>query len=148
MSSLISWYGREVERLRSELDRLFDDIFAWSPFGYSFEGGNWIPAIDLSETGKEIVVHAEIPGMDVKDMDISLNGRFITIKGERKQEETDTEENYHRVERRYGTFSRTFELPADVNFNDVKATYKNGVLELRLPKSEEQAIKKINVKAS
>jgi len=86
MSSLIPWREREIERFRGEIDRMFDDFLTRSSFGRPIKGGDWMPAIDLSETGKEIMVHAEVPGTDAKDIDISLNGRVLTIKGERKQE--------------------------------------------------------------
>lgn len=149
MTSLIPWrQRREVDRFRGEIDRLFDEFFAWRPFRRSMEEGDWSPAIDVSETGKEIIVSAEVPGMDAKDIDISLNGRVLTIKGERKQEHEEKEKDYHRIERRYGSFSRSFELPGDVDPNKVKATYKHGVLKLNLPKTEEQSVKKIEVKSS
>ncbi len=104
--------------------------------------------MDVSETGKKIVVNAEIPGMDPKDIDISLNGRVLTIKGERKQEQEEKEKRYHHIERRYGFFSRSFELPADVNANKVTANYKDGVLKLNLPKTKGPSVKKIEVKTS
>ena len=149
MANLIPWRGRrEVDRFRGEIDRMFDDFFTRTPFGRSFEGGDWMPAIDMSETGKEIIVHAEVPGMEAKDIDISLNGRVLTIKGERKQEHEEKDKNYHRIERKYGSFSRSFELPADVDANNVNAAYKNGVLELNLPKTKEQSVKKIEVKTT
>ena len=149
MSTLIPWLGRsEVDRFRGEIDRMFDEFFTRSPFGRSLEEGDWRPAIDVSETGKEIVVHAEIPGMDPKDIDISLNGRILTIKGERKQEEEEKEKSYHRIERKYGFFSRSFELPVDVDANKVKAGYKDGVLKVSLPKTKEHSVKKIEVKTS
>ena len=148
MTGLIPWRGRnEVERFRREIDRLFDDFFTGSPFR-SFERGDWMPAVDMSENKEEIVVHAEIPGMDAKDIDISLNGRVLTMKGERKQEQEEKEKNYHRIERRYGSFTRSFELPADVDGNKVKAAYKDGVLTLNLPKTKEQSVKKIKIKTS
>jgi HSP20 family protein len=149
MAGLIPWRGRsEVDRFRGEIDRLFDDFFVQSPLSRSFERGAWMPAVDISETGKEIVVHAEIPGLDAKDIDISLNGRVLTMKGERKQEQEEKEKNYHRIERRYGSFSRSFELPADVDGNKIKAVYKDGVLTVNLPKAKEQSVKKIEVKTS
>lgn len=148
MAGLIPWRGRsDVDRFRGEIDKLFDDFFTGSPFR-SFERGDWMPAVDVSENEKEIVVHAEIPGMVAEDMDISLNGRVLTMKGERKQEQEEKDKNYHRIERRYGSFSRSFELPADVDGNKVEAKYKNGVLTLNLPKAKEQSVKKIEVKTS
>ena len=148
MSSLTQWHGRrEVDRFRGEIDRLFDDFFIRSPFR-SIERGDWMPAVDMSENEKEIVVHAELPGMDAKDIDISLNGTVLTMKGERKQEQEEKEKNYHRIERRYGSFSRSIELPSDVDGNKVKARYKSGVLTLSLPKTKEQSVKKIEVETS
>ena len=148
MAGLIPWLGRtEVDRFRGEMDRLFDDFFSWSPFR-SLERGDWMPAVDMSEDQKQIVVHAEIPGMDIKDIDISLNGRILTVQGERKQEREEKDKNYHRIGRKYGSFSRSFELPADVDGDKVKAIYKDGVLTLNLPKTKEQTVKKIEVKTA
>ena len=146
MGNLTQWRGlREVDRFRDEIDRLFDNFFTRSPFGRSFESGDWMPPIDMSENEKEVVVQAEVPGLDAKDIDISLNGRMLTIRGERKQEQKEKAENYHRIERRYGSFSRSFELPADVDGNKVNAIYKDGILTLNLPKTKEQSVKKIEV---
>ena len=147
MANLIPWRGRsEVDRFRGEIDRLFDDFFTGSPFGRLSDGKGWMPAIDVSETEKYIVVHAELPGMNAKDIDISLIGRVLTIKGERKQEKEEKDKSYHRVERRYGFFSRSLELPADVDSKKAKSKFKDGVLELNLPKSKEQSVRKIEVK--
>ncbi|MBW2031884.1 MAG: Hsp20/alpha crystallin family protein [Deltaproteobacteria bacterium] len=149
MAGLIPWRERrEIDRLRGEIDRLFHDFFDMRPFRLPFQGGDWIPAVDVSETGKEIVVNAEIPGMSAKDIDISLNGRVLTIKGEKKQEQEEKEKNFHRLERRYGSFSRSFELPVDVDADKVKASYKNGVLNLTLPKAKEQEAKRIEIKTA
>jgi len=149
MTSLIPWRSRrEIDRFKGEFDKLFDDFFTRGFFGRSLEEMDWVPAVDMSETEKEIVINAEVPGMDAKDIDISLNGRILTIKGERKQEKEEKEKNYHRVERKYGAFSRSFELPTDVDADKVKASYKNGVLNLNLPKTKEQSVKKIEVKVA
>ena len=148
MASLIPWRERELDRFRDEIDKMFRDFFTRSPFSRPYEGGDWLPAIDMSESEKEIVVNAEIPGMDGKDIDISLNGRVLTIKGERKQEKEGKEKNYHFLERRYGTFSRSFELPADVDSEKIMAGYKDGILKINLPKTKQQAVKKIEVKTS
>ena len=147
MANLEPWRGRsEIDRFRGEIDRLFDDFLNWRPSNRPSGWGDWMPAIDVSETDKEIVVHAEVPGIDAKDIDISLNGRVLTIKGERKQNQEEKEKNYHRIERRYGAFCRSFELPADVDANKVNANYKNGVLQLNLPKTKAQSVKKIKIK--
>jgi len=134
-----------VDRFRGEVDRLFDDFFNRSPFNRTLEKTDWNPAIDVSENEKEVVVHAEIPGMQAKEIDIFLDGKILTIRGERKQKKEDKDKCYHRIERRYGTFSRSYELPANVDADKVKAEYKAGVLTLSLPKTKEQTVKKIVV---
>ena len=135
MANLTSWRGRsEIDRLRNDMDRMFDDFVARGPFSDSYKEGDWTPAVDMSENEKKILVHFEIPGMDDKDLDISLNGRVLTIKGEKKQEKEDKEKHHHFIERRYGAFSRSLELPADVNADQVNAKYKDGVFTLNLPK--------------
>lgn len=148
MANLIPWGMREVKRLKGEINRLFDDFLKRSSFACSFERRNWMPVVDLSDTGKEIIVRAEIPGMDAKDIHISLNGRLLNIKGERKQERGEEEKNHHSVERRYGFFSRSFELPADVDSDRVKTEYTDGVLKLNLPKVKERSYEKIEVRTS
>jgi HSP20 family protein len=149
MAALIPWRERsEIDRFRTEIDRLFDDFFIRRSFGRDFEEGDWMPAVDISESEKEIIIHAEIPGVDAKDLDITLSGRNFTIKGERKQEQEEKRESYHRIERRYGSFHRSFELPADVDGDKVEAAYEDGVLTVNLPKSKEQSVKKTEVKAA
>ena len=139
---------RQLDRFRSEMDGLFDRFFDWRPFDLTVREGEWMPTVDVSETGKEVIVKADIPGMEAKDIDISLSGRVLTLKGEKRSEHEEKEESYHRVERRYGSFSRSFELPADVDVNKVKAIYKDGVLKLSLPKTKEQTVKKIEIKTA
>jgi HSP20 family protein len=149
MAALIPWRERsEIDRFRTEIDRLFDDFFIRRSFGRDFEEGDWVPAIDISESEKEIIIHAEIPGVDAKDIDITLSGRNFTIKGERKQEQEEKRENYHRIERRYGSFHRSFELPSDVDGDRAEAAYKDGVLMVNLPKSKEQSVKRTEVKVA
>jgi len=138
MAVLIPWRERsEIDRFRTEIDRLFDDFSVRRPFGrYSEEEGDWVPAVDISENEKEIIIHAEIPGVNAKDLDITLSGRSLTMKGEREQEQGEKIENYHRIERRYGSFFRSFELPADVDGDGVEAGYKDGVLTVNLPETK------------
>lgn len=149
MASLTSWRDRsEINRFRNDVDRMFDDFFARGPFGRSYNEGEWTPAADMSENEKEIMVNFEIPGLDGKDIDISINGRVLTVKGEKKQEKEEKEKHHHFIERRYGSFSRSLELPAVVEANEVKAHYKDGVLTLNLPKTQEKSVKKIKVDAA
>ena len=148
MLELIPWRERrELDRFRREMDRLFDEFFEMRPLRRLFGEGEWIPSVDVSENPKEIVVHAEVPGIDPKDIDITIHGRTLTLKGEKKSEKEEKDVNYHRIERRYGAFSRTLELPTDVDPDNAKATYKDGVLKLVIPKTKEQAVKKIEVKS-
>jgi HSP20 family protein len=92
------------------------------------------------------VVKAEVPGLEPKDIDISLTGGVLTIKGEKKQEKEEKDENYHRIERSYGTFTRSVRVPQEVQSDKIEATYKNGVLKITLPKSEEAKKKEIKIK--
>jgi HSP20 family protein len=114
----------------------------------SSENGLWTPSVDVSETPKEVIVKAELPGMDPKDIDVSVRGDILTLSGERKQETEEKGENFHRVERSYGSFSRSVKLPAEVDSGKVDATYKDGVLRITMPKTKEAATKKIQVKAA
>ena len=105
-----------------------------------------MPVIDISETEKEYVITSEIPGVDAKDLDVTLTDGILTIKGEKKQENEENEENYHRIERHYGSFERSFRIPEKVKTDKLDATYKDGVFKLSLPKAEVVEAKKIEVK--
>jgi HSP20 family protein len=145
MSSLTPWRG-EISRLRNEIERLYDRFFDSRPFHRADEG-EWIPSVDVSETAREVIVKAEIPGMDAKDIHVSLEGEMLAIKGERKQERQEKEENFHRIERSYGSFYRSIRLPSEVDPDKVKATYKKGILKVNLAKTEKETGKKIEVTA-
>ncbi|ACV67778.1 Hsp20/alpha crystallin family protein [Desulfohalobium retbaense] len=119
--------------------------FFRSPFeGFPREFGDF-PSIDLSETDKDIVVKAEMPGMEPEDIDLSVEGGSLIIKGEKKRETEDHNENYHRIERSYGSFYRTIALPSQVDEANVKANFKRGVLQITLPKKENTQGKKIAI---
>ena len=127
---------------RGLLDRLFED---WSPDLIDNEI-NWVPAFDISENDKEYKLTAELPGIDAKDLDITLSDGILTVKGEKKREKEDKGENYHRVERSYGSFQRSFHIPEKVKTEKVDATFKDGILKLTLEKDEKSETKKITVK--
>lgn len=151
MFDLMPWRrreGRDVVRFKSELDDLFNRFFDLEfPISRKLFGeGEWAPRLDLVEGKTDITVKAELPGCDVKDIDISLDGRNLTIKGEKKQEKEEKEENYHRIERAYGLFSRTLSLPTDVDPKKVDASFKDGILKVVLHKTKEAAAKKIAIK--
>jgi HSP20 family protein len=137
---------RELERMRREMDRLWDSFFEERPRRRVEEVGEWLPSLDLSETKNDLVVKAELPGIDPKDIDISLANDVLTIKGEKKQEREEKEEDYHLIERSYGAFTRSIRLPREVQSDKINASYKNGILRVILPKSEEAKKKEIKIK--
>ena len=137
---------KEFESMRSEMDRLWDSFFVGKPRKRGDEEGHWLPSVDVSETKNDVVVKVELPGMNSKDLDISLSDGTIVIKGEKKQEKEEKEENYHFVERSYGKFIRTVPLPKEVKHDKVSASYKDGILKVVLPKSEEAKTKEIKIK--
>jgi len=135
---------REFERIKKEMDWVWDSFFERGP--RAGETGEWYPSLDVAETKNDIVVKAEVPGMDPKDIDISLSNGLLTIKGEKKQEREEKEGDYHLTERSFGTFTRAIQLPAEVQSDKIEASYKNGVLKVTLPKSEEAKKKEIKIK--
>ncbi len=127
---------------QDEMNRVLDNFFSRE----STYGADWRPVVDVAETESDIIVKAEIPGIDPKDVDISITGDTLTLKGEKKEEKENTGKCYHRVESSYGSFKRVITLPASVDVDKVTAEGKNGLLEISLPKKEESKAKKINVK--
>ena len=144
MSNLIRFEPmREMITLREAMDRLFNDAFTPS----SFAGSLQIPAVDLYQTDDEVVVKASLPGMKSDDVQISITGDMLTLKGEFKQNDEKKEKAYHLREQRYGAFERTFALPTEVTADKAKAEFENGILTITLPKAEEVKPKMITVKA-
>ena len=143
----------ELTRWERDMDRMMEDFFGrrvrpWWPDRWfrTDEMEVRAPAIDLFEDKDDIVVKAELPGMDKDNIEVNLADSTLTIKGEKKKEEEIKEENYYRSERSYGSFIRTVELPKAVRTDKVKASFKNGILEVRVPKTEEAKAKEIKVK--
>lgn len=135
----------DLTRMQQEMNRFFDDFFGDRQS--EIMQGNWLPAVDVSETESELVVRAELPGLSQNDIELNLQDNVLTLKGEKKQEQKEEKENYHRIERSYGSFSRSFTLPTTVKAEQIKATFKDGVLVISLPKSEEAKAKKIAITA-
>ena len=134
--------------------RLLDDVFDMRPF-FDFRadldmpgfGTGWAPAVDVAETAEDYLIRAEVPGLRKEDVKLSLSGNVLTISGEKKMEEKKTEnKKYHRLERSYGAFQRSFSLPTPVNADKISATFKDGMLEVTVPKSEEAKSKVIDIK--
>jgi HSP20 family protein len=132
MRALTPWTG--LSTMKRDLDRLFDRF--WEGDVPQFPAmGDWAPALDVSETKDAVMVKAEVPGMDAKDIELSLHGEVLTLKGEKKQEQEERDEHYYRIERSYGAFARAVRLPMSVDGSTVAATFKNGLLTVTLPKA-------------
>jgi HSP20 family protein len=130
-----------------KVNRLFDDPFALLAPTFDEETlTTWAPLCDIYETDKEIVIKAELPELKKEDVTVSLEANVLTIRGERKFEEENKRENYHRIERRYGEFMRSFTLPLYIEPEKINAEFKEGVLRVTLPKREEAKPKQIEVK--
>ncbi len=140
---MIRWEPfRDVMRTSDRLSRVFDDPF----FRFFEEEGNiWSPAVDLFNEEDRVLVKAEVPGIDKNDLDIRVENNVLTITGEKKREKEIKDESAYRMERCYGKFSRSFSLPTPVNGDKVKASYKDGILEIELPKADEVKPRKIKI---
>lgn len=158
--SLIPWLGKQdgngtgrttMTELRNEMNRLFDN-FIREPFGAigdSFAAwGQVMPPVEISETENEVTVKAEIAGVDPKDLDLTVNGDRLTISGEKRESKETKEDSYRQRETRYGRFSRSLQLPAGVDPQQVTAEHANGVLTVRIRKSPQAAAKKIPISTS
>jgi HSP20 family protein len=132
-----------LSTLQEQMNRFFDDSF----FRFAEESAltTWAPAVDIYEDGDNLVLKADLPDINEKDLDLRIENNTLTLRGERKFEKKVNEESYFRVERRYGSFSRSFSLPNTVNSEAIKAEYKSGVLTVVLPKREESKPKQIKV---
>jgi HSP20 family protein len=153
MAGLIRW-GRdpfaEMEREMRELTERFNRMLSFWPARpaarESLSVADWAPSVDISETDSEYLVKAEVPGIDKKDVKVTVQDHLLTLQGERKQEKEEKGRRFHRVERSYGSFFRTFEIPEGVDESKLKAEFKDGVLTVHLPKTEKAVSKAIEVK--
>ena len=149
MAALVRWDPlREMRMMREMMDRLFEETFAplMERRGVA-ESWALLPRVDMYETDSEVVVKATVPGVKPEDLEITVTGNVLTIKGEVKEEEQEEGVNYVCQERVFGSFRRDLTLPVDVNVDKAEATFKNGILTLRLPKVEEAKPKRLTVKA-
>ena len=137
--------------LQREIDRLFDDFTRGFPSLGTFTGdgmSKMLPTMDVSETDKEIEITAELPGLEEKDVQVNLADNILTIRGEKKAEKEQKDKNYHLVERSYGSFERSLELPEGVNADAIKANIDKGVLKVVVPKPAPAQVKKVEVKSA
>jgi len=127
------------------MEKLWDRFFGERPLMKAFSG-EWSPSVDVSETEDKLVVSAELPGLEAKDVNVSISGDLLIIKGEKKKEKEEKDEHHHYIERYAGSFQRSFRLPVAIQCDKVEASFKKGVLKITLPKSEEAKKKAIEIK--
>ena len=135
---------RELEEVSNRLARMFDE----SPVSTGSNGGTWIPRVNVEETKDELLLSAELPGMSQDDVSIELENNVLTVSGEKNEERTegDEERRYHLWERRYGAFQRSFTLPRTVSADDIHASFREGILTIKMPKAAEAKTRKIDIK--
>jgi len=136
---------RDLNLLQDRMNRLFEDANRNWKSDEPASTTTWSPAVDIFETESEIVVKAEVPGMDRKDITLNLENNVLTLRGERRFLKETKEENYHRIERSYGGFSRAFSIPVTVDEEKIRADYQDGVLKIVLPKKEQLRPKQIKI---
>jgi len=136
----------ELTTLRREMDSLWDRFFPEAPFHERLVTHEWLPTIDLKETKDKLVITAELPGLEVKDVELTLTEDILTIRGEKKAEKEEKDEHRFFVERYYGAFERKIKLPALVKPDKIDATFQKGILTINLPKSEEAKKREIKIK--
>lgn len=137
--------GSSITRLRSDVDQLFEQFFR-DPWGSMLRGLGEGPLVDVAESDDAVTVSAELPGVDPKEIDIDVSGNVLTIRGEKKQEHEEKDRNYHFVERSFGRFQRSIQLPASVDPDKVDAVCKNGTLTITLNKKPDAQRKRIEIK--
>ena len=127
---------RNLFNLHNQMDKVFSDLFDSHEGGTDTDSTAWMPTVDISETKNGFEIRAELPGVSENDVNVSVTDNLLTIKGEKHQEAETDGKNYHRVERRYGSFQRNFTLPRHIETDAIKAEFKDGVLTLGIPKAE------------
>lgn len=152
--SLIRWnparelsWPSDLSSMQREINRMFDNLFRGEMIDDgSFGLSMWTPAVDITEQDNEYVVKVELPGVSKDDVKITIESNILTVRGEKKQEKNTKQGNYHRLERSYGSFQRSFTLPSTVKSEGIDAVYKDGILTITVPKAEEAKPKQIDVK--
>jgi HSP20 family protein len=145
MAALVRWDpGRELDALQSDVSRVFDAFFG-TRSGNGVATRRWVPAIDLIEEDDHLVLRADLPGLNEEDVNVEVKDGVLTISGERRAEEKTEDKGYHRVERAYGSFSRSLSIPEGIDPEQVSAEFDNGVLEVRIPKPEERKPHRVQI---
>lgn len=146
MPELIIWKNQRMDKLRRDMDRLCTRVCDEFGIPLFLETAREFPSMDLSETEDTLILMAEVPNINPEDLDISITDDTLSIKGETEQELVEESGGYQRKEKRYGSFSRTLQLPCRINVDDVKATYKKGILNIVMPKCKPEQVREIKVK--
>ena len=143
--AMVRWEPvRDLLTLQERMSRMLEGSYRGQDEDWAL-GGSWAPAVDIYEKDGNIVLKAELPGVDPKDVDVRVENNLLTLRGERKFDTEVKRDNYHRVERSYGSFSRSFTLPNVVDTQNIKAEYRDGVLHMTLPKREEAKPRQIQI---
>jgi HSP20 family protein len=146
--ALIRWEPvRELNTIQNEVNRLFNTFFEAQPVSSGATARRWIPAMDLVETGDDLVLRADLPGLDEKDVNIEVEDNVLTISGQRKTEHEGRKDGYYRVERASGSFTRSLTLADGIDPDRVRASFDRGVLEVRIPKPEQRKPRKVTISA-
>ena len=137
----------DLVKLQERMNRLFEDSMRRSGAegGEGLATGAWTPSVDIFETADSVVLVADLPGVELKDIELRVESNTLTLRGERRMKTDVRQENYHRIERSYGGFSRAFSIPATVDEEKIRADYKEGVLKIALPKKEQAKAKQIRI---
>ncbi len=144
--AIIRWDPfRDLITLREKMNRLFEDAFATRGEEKDLMASTWTPSVDIYETENELVLTAEVPGIEDKNIEIKIEDSTLSIKGERKFEKETKEDNYHRIERAYGSFYRSFTIPHNVDQDKIQAEHENGVLKISMPKKLELKPQKVKI---
>lgn len=136
---------RDLMTLREKMNRLFEDAFTARGEEKDLISSSWTPSVDIYEGENALILSAELPGIEEDDIEIKVENNTLTLKGERKFEKETKEENYHRIERAYGSFSRSFTLPNYIDHDKIKAEHENGVLKITMPKKPELKPRKVKI---
>lgn len=144
--AIIRWDPfRDLVTLREKMNRLFEEAFTSRGEEKDLVASTWTPSVDIYETESDLVLTAEVPGIDENDVEIKIEDNTLTIKGDRNFEKETKEENYHRIERSYGSFYRSFTLPRNIDQDKIKAENENGILKVIMPKKPELKPKKVKI---
>jgi HSP20 family protein len=148
MTELIIWKNKEMDKMKRDVERLFDRM--WMEFGSTLSSGVTTlgPSLDIFETDETVIVRVELPGVDPEDVEISVTDRTLRLSGEKKGERVRTGARFHRVERRFGSFSRTVQLPCEIEVDEINAIYEKGVLMIVLPKCRDRIKKGVKLEIS